>query len=114
MKNRCSICNHEKRSDIEQALASSKSLRGIAGDFGVTKDAVGRHRAHIEPRADPLQADLSPCPTCHGRMFRWDGTHWLCGNCSPWDGTLAYWKRAPAPHVRNVTATGNATPFHRY
>ena len=39
----CSICGHEARQAIEGGLAARSSLRDIARQHGVSKDAVARH-----------------------------------------------------------------------
>ena len=44
MPRECTICTHEARYDIDGILVDrSKSYRDIAGQFGVSKTAVGRH-----------------------------------------------------------------------
>jgi hypothetical protein len=40
----CSICAHEAKDDINHALLGGISTRGAAGQFGVSKSAVDRHR----------------------------------------------------------------------
>jgi len=93
---RCTVCTNRKRGEIEALLTANTPLRKIAHDFGVSKDAARRHRAHIEPKANPLEADVAPCPY-HGRApFRFEGGQWVCGSCEPWDGSLAYWKAPSA------------------
>ena len=49
----CSICNHADRAGIESALVAGGSLRDIARQFGVSKDAIARHTDHI---AEHIQA----------------------------------------------------------
>ena len=44
----CSICTHPRRSAIDQALTLDRaSLRDIARQWRVSKDAIARHRDHI-------------------------------------------------------------------
>jgi len=43
----CSVCTHAERDAIDRALLAGETLRSIAGRFGVSKDAVSRHRPHI-------------------------------------------------------------------
>lgn len=46
----CSICTHEKRAEIDRALASGTAFRTVAGRFGTSKSAAGRHkRDHLAP-----------------------------------------------------------------
>ena len=46
MPRQCSICSHSTRTEIESALVAGTSLRDIAGQFGVSKTALGRHRSN--------------------------------------------------------------------
>src|SRR5215211_7308042 len=40
----CTICSHEKRYEIDSILVDrSKPYRDMAGQFGVSKTAIGRH-----------------------------------------------------------------------
>lgn len=47
MSSRCSICNHEDREAIDEAIVSGSTLRATARRFDVSKDAVSRHKAHV-------------------------------------------------------------------
>jgi hypothetical protein len=40
----CTICNHPQRVEIEKAVMAGKSYRAIAGQYGVSREAVGRHK----------------------------------------------------------------------
>src|SRR6516164_9290009 len=45
---RCTICNHPSRPQIDLAIATGLSKRAVARRFGVSNDAVWRHRqAHL-------------------------------------------------------------------
>ena len=44
MPQACTICVHPDRDAIESAIIAGTSLRAIARQFGVSKDAVARHR----------------------------------------------------------------------
>jgi hypothetical protein len=46
----CTICSHAQRADIDRAIANGTSLRDIAGQFGIAKSVVFRHRTHIADR----------------------------------------------------------------
>jgi hypothetical protein len=67
----CTICGHERRSEIDRALVGSESFRNIAKRFSVSTSALHRHRnEHIPGRllkakdaeeltqADALRAEL--------------------------------------------------------
>lgn len=44
----CSICTDDRLSEIDEAIASGRSLRDVAKTFGFKKDQVFRHkRAHL-------------------------------------------------------------------
>ena len=40
----CTICNHPQRVEIDKALISGATYREIAQRFGVSRDALYRHR----------------------------------------------------------------------
>ena len=45
MPNRCTVCDHEQRADIDGDLVRGEgSTRDIAGRFGASKSAVDRHK----------------------------------------------------------------------
>lgn len=45
---KCSICIHEKRTEIDQALLLSKlPIRDISGHYALSKSALHRHKEHI-------------------------------------------------------------------
>jgi hypothetical protein len=51
MPQRCTVCTHPKRFDIDrQIAAASGSKRDIARQYGLEKDAVHRHAEHHLPR----------------------------------------------------------------
>jgi DNA-binding transcriptional ArsR family regulator len=46
---RCTICAHEKRAEIDQALINGLSIRDIAEQFDLSQSAVHRHSTnHIK------------------------------------------------------------------
>lgn len=48
---RCSICNHPNRREIDKALVTrSASMRDLAGQFGVSRSALSRHKKNHLPR----------------------------------------------------------------
>lgn len=44
---KCSICSHPDRLEIDRAIIAGTPLRDISGRFGPSKTAIGRHRPHI-------------------------------------------------------------------
>jgi transposase len=48
MPRTCTICTHEQRREIDRAVVSGESYRGIARHFAVSEDAIERHKkAHL-------------------------------------------------------------------
>jgi hypothetical protein len=43
----CTVCPHEKRRDIDMALISGERMRTLAHRYGLSRDAMGRHRSCI-------------------------------------------------------------------
>lgn len=57
MASGCTICAHRQRKAIDRAILAGASLREVAGQFGVSKNAVDRHKAaHVGPVAGPVAA----------------------------------------------------------
>jgi hypothetical protein len=57
----CTICAHAERAAIDGALETKRSLREIAGEFGVSKTALHRHwRAHVsgQPAIQPGESGM--------------------------------------------------------
>ena len=56
----CTICSHPKRIEIGKAHLEGRAYRGIARDFAVGEDAVGRHlKAHLPAAAQRARAAAS-------------------------------------------------------
>ena len=47
MSRKCSICNHDRRQEIEHALLRGESHRAIAQQFTVPRGGVARHLKHV-------------------------------------------------------------------
>ena len=56
---RSQIAKHERRADIEQAIAAGVPYRRIAERFGVTIGAVKRHKAHLARETPQILAACS-------------------------------------------------------
>lgn len=51
MSRACTVCTHAERDAIDRALLAGGSNRAIAGQYGLGRDAVARHRAeHVAER----------------------------------------------------------------
>ncbi len=51
MPRRCTVCTHDKRDEIDQALVARQPFRAIARQHGVSKDALVRHSDDHLPAA---------------------------------------------------------------
>lgn len=47
MPRTCTICRHQQRQTIDEALIGGTAFRDIARRFATTKDAVARHKEHL-------------------------------------------------------------------
>jgi hypothetical protein len=47
MSRKCSICNHDRRQEIEHTLLRGESHRVVAQQFTVPRGAVARHLKHV-------------------------------------------------------------------
>lgn len=48
---KCSVCNHPDRGEIDKALVTrSASMRDVAGQYGVSRSALSRHKTNHLPR----------------------------------------------------------------
>jgi len=55
MARSCSVCSHPDRAQIDAALIEGGSYRDIARQWRVSKDAVARHKPHIEMAVAKVQ-----------------------------------------------------------
>lgn len=46
--NKCKVCSHKNRNEIDKLILSGTSIRDIAGQFGLTKSSVQRHKKHLQ------------------------------------------------------------------
>jgi hypothetical protein len=63
MGQKCTICGHPRRSEVELATARRVGIRQIAQKFGVSQWAVQRHKAHMPPQLSAALA-ATGFPTC--------------------------------------------------
>lgn len=68
----CSICEHEKRIEIEASIFAGRSLRAIGRDFGTSKQSVQRHSKHLlEKRAKEVkEVMVDKAPTTDDLLYR--------------------------------------------
>jgi len=49
MPRHCTICDHEQREVIDQALVAGESFRGLSAKYRVSEDALARHKERHLP-----------------------------------------------------------------
>ncbi len=71
MPGQCSICSHPDRAEIDKALASGESYRGVSRTyFGTAKavDALSRHKAEHLPATVATAAAAQPVEDARGAV----------------------------------------------
>src|SRR5436190_12743353 len=48
MARTCTICVHHRRDSVDKALLRGEQLKAVARRYGVSDDALGRHRKHMQ------------------------------------------------------------------
>jgi len=48
MARTCTICTHHRRDTMDKALLRGEQLKVVARRYGVSDDALGRHRKHMQ------------------------------------------------------------------
>ncbi len=43
----CTVCRHQRKTEIDEAILDGATLREIAQKFDVSPDAVHRHKSHV-------------------------------------------------------------------
>ncbi len=55
----CSVCQHSKRQDIDQALvAESATLAALSQEYGLSISALHRHKAHLQAKVNRTREKL--------------------------------------------------------
>ena len=55
----CTICQHPKRQEIDQALiAGSSTLAALSQEYGLSTSALHRHKAHLQANVNRAQDQL--------------------------------------------------------
>ena len=52
MVQRCSVCSHPSRPEIDRGLINRVPYRSLAGQFGLSPSALCRHTRHLASRLD--------------------------------------------------------------
>jgi hypothetical protein len=63
MGQKCAVCEHPRRAEIELATARKVGIRQIAQKFAVSQWSVQRHKAHMPPQLSAALA-ATGFPTC--------------------------------------------------
>jgi hypothetical protein len=67
----CYVCQGPQRAEIEDALMSGASLRALATQFGVSKSAIGRHRANcLQPKLAAAARIVAPPAQARSEVAR--------------------------------------------
>ena len=56
MSRSCTVCFHAAREAVDAAIVEKQPYRAIARQYGLSKDAVARHVAHVSPALQAIQA----------------------------------------------------------
>jgi hypothetical protein len=56
MPRNCSVCRHAQRHEIEADLQAGLPYRDVARRYNISKDVIGRHRAHVTLHTTPALA----------------------------------------------------------
>ncbi len=56
MSNRCKVCNHELRAEIDQCLIEGQPLRSVAEQYGMHYSSLSRHKSHISQQIGKVKA----------------------------------------------------------
>jgi hypothetical protein len=59
MPRTCTICRHARRHEIEADLQAGLPYRDVARRYGISKDAVSRHRRHVSLHTTPARATVT-------------------------------------------------------
>ena len=55
----CTVCQHPKRRDIDQALITgSATLAALSQEYGLSTSALHRHKAHLQANVNQAKAQL--------------------------------------------------------
>ena len=52
MVQRCSVCSHPSRPEIDRGLMQGRPYRSLAGQFGLSPSALCRHTKHLALQLD--------------------------------------------------------------
>src|SRR5580704_7576771 len=58
----CSICEDTRRASIDRRLTAGATLRALAGELGVSKSSLARHRSHGPERGQARATSPSAAP----------------------------------------------------
>ncbi len=79
MARSCTICAHPDHTAIADALATGRSLRDVAKQFGVSKSTIQRHYQHLLAAAEALEeSSAQGTATLHHSESRlWTFPKWV-------------------------------------
>lgn len=106
MPRTCTVCRHRRRQEIDSALLVGRPFRNIAKQFGTSRMALCRHKAHLlaslakAANATEADGDVRAVGALDGPMAQQAalveaGAQYRCGWCR-WQGTEVGAIHAPA------------------
>ena len=110
----CTICTHVSVCEINAALSAGKSNRAVASHYGVSKDAIRRHKtSHMKDLNDshPLVLSLFPGVDLLGRAFEQEGCCVVQGPDLLRGHNIEDWTIPPAGKFEGVVGGPPCQPF---
>jgi hypothetical protein len=108
-----SITHHEARAQIERDLALGVPLRRLAKKFGISKDALCRHRKRLPPQLKAAMLAQSLRPEVDLDKLRTTESEGLLANLSAQRARLLLWQDWAASAEQFAIATAISAQIHR-
>src|SRR5436190_12848813 len=78
----CTICHHHRRDTMDKALLRGEQLNSVARRHGVSDDALGRHRKHMQLVIAKAAAQVEQKDLAYGSALLASRAHSRrCGTC---------------------------------
>jgi hypothetical protein len=71
MARKCTICMHHRRDTMDKALLRAERLKAVARRYGVSDDALGRHRKHMQLVIAKAAAQIEQKDLAYGSAHCW-------------------------------------------
>jgi hypothetical protein len=113
MSRHSSIIHHEARAQIERDLAIGLPLRRLARKYGLSKDALHRHRKRLPPQLRAAMLAQSLRPAVDLEKLRTTESEGLLVNLAAQRAKLLLWQDAAASAEQYQVASAIAAQLHR-